>query len=159
MEEWDVCLSERLQPDVRARIIGCKAQMERFDFFFGLHLGERLCSHADNLSKTLQGTKMAAVSGQRLANLTKETFTKMRTHQNFDHFYANVSRKSEGLVGEPTLPRKRRTPARLEEVGAGPPSYPQTAKDHFRRVYYEAIDLIVSAIDQCFNQKSSTSYA
>ena len=25
MEEWDVCLSERLQPDVRARIIGCKA--------------------------------------------------------------------------------------------------------------------------------------
>ena len=38
--EWDVCFSERLQPDVRARIIGCKAQMERFDFFFGLHLGE-----------------------------------------------------------------------------------------------------------------------
>ena len=24
MEEWDVCFSERLQPDVRARIIGCK---------------------------------------------------------------------------------------------------------------------------------------
>ena len=24
----DVCLSERLQPDVRARIIRCKAQME-----------------------------------------------------------------------------------------------------------------------------------
>ena len=41
MEEWDVCSSERLQPDVRARIIGCKAQMERFDFFFGLHLGEQ----------------------------------------------------------------------------------------------------------------------
>ena len=48
MEQWDVCLSERLQP-VRARIIGCKAQMERFDFFFGLHLGERLYSHTDNL--------------------------------------------------------------------------------------------------------------
>ena len=24
MEEWDVCLSERLEPDVRERIIGCK---------------------------------------------------------------------------------------------------------------------------------------
>ena len=97
--------------------------MERFDFFFGLHLGERLYSHTDNLSKTLQGTKMAAVSGQRLANLTKEMLTKMRNDQNFDHFYANVSRKSEGLVGQPTLPRKRRAPARLE-VGAGAPSYP-----------------------------------
>lgn len=109
--------------------------MEGIDFFFGLHLGEQLYSHTDNLSKTLQGTKMAAVSGQHLANLTKETLTKMRNDQNFDHFYANVFRKSEGLVCEPMLPRNRRTPARLE-VGASAPSYPQTTKDHFRRVYY-----------------------
>ena len=63
--------------------------MERFDFFIGLHLAERLYSHTDNLSKTLQGTKMAAVSGQRLENLTKETLTKMRTDQSFDYFYPN----------------------------------------------------------------------
>ena len=49
---------------------------------------------------------------------------------------------------------KRCTSARLE-VGAGAPSYPQTAKDHFRRVYYEAVDLIVSAI----YQESFSSYA
>ena len=30
------------------------------------------------------------------------------------------------------LPRKRRIPDRLE-VGAGAPSYPQTAKDHFQK--------------------------
>ena len=41
------------------------------------------------------------------------------------------------------------------EVGAEARSYPQTAKDHFRRVYYEAIDLIVSAI----YQESFSSYA
>ena len=34
------------------------------------------------------------------------------------------------------------------EVGASAPTYPQTANDHFRRVYYEAIDLSVSAIYQ-----------
>ena len=66
---------------------------------------------------------MAAVSGQRLANLTKEMLKKIRTDQSFDHSHANVARKSEGLLGEPTLPRKRRTPARLK-VGAGAPSYP-----------------------------------
>ena len=44
---------------------------------------------------------MAAVSGQRLANLTKEMLKKIRTDQSFDHFYANVARKSEGLLGEP----------------------------------------------------------
>ena len=64
--KWDVCLSERLQPDVRARIIRCKAQMEWFDFFSAVHLGEHLYCLTDNLYKDLQGTKTAAVSGQRL---------------------------------------------------------------------------------------------
>ena len=109
-----------------------------------LHLGEHLFYRTDNLSKDLQGTKMAAVSGQRLANLTKGTLTKIRIDQSFDHFYANVARKSEGLLGEPTLPRKRHTSARLE-VGA---------RDHFVRAYYEAIDLIVRAIYQRVNQES-----
>ena len=99
---------------------------------------------------------MAAVSGQRLADLTKETLTKIRIDQSFDHFYANVAHKSEGLLGEPTLPRKRHTPAR-QTVGAGAPSYPQTAKDHFVRAYYEAIDLIVNAIYQRINQESFSS--
>ena len=97
--------------------------MERFDFFFGLHLGEWLYSHTDDLSKDLQGTKVAAVSGQRLENLTKETLKKTARGQSFDHFYENVSRKSEGLLGEPTLPRKRCTSARLE-VGSCSLSYP-----------------------------------
>ena len=56
MEERDVCLSERLKPDVLERIIRCKAQMERFDLFFALHLGEHLYTHTNNLSKDLQGT-------------------------------------------------------------------------------------------------------
>ena len=57
--------------------------MERFDFFFGLHLGGRLHSHTDNLSKDLKGAKVAAVSGQglTLANLTKETLTKIPSDQ------------------------------------------------------------------------------
>ena len=88
---------------------------------------------------------MVAVSGQRLANLTKKTLTKMPSDQSLYHFYA--SRKSEGLLGEPTLPRKRCTSARLK-VGASAPIYPQTANDHFTTVYYEAVDLIVSAIYQ-----------
>ena len=85
---------------------------------------------------------MAAVIGQRLPRLTKKTLTKFRTDESLDHFYADVACKSEGLLSEPTLPRKRRTLVRLE-VGAGAPSYPQAAKDHFRGVYYEGIHLMV----------------
>ena len=67
-------------------MIRCDAQMERFDFFFALHLGDGLYSHTDNLSKDLQGTKMAAVSGQHLTNATKEMLSKIHTDQSFDHF-------------------------------------------------------------------------
>ena len=54
--------------------------------------------------------------------VTNEKLTKMRTDQSFD-------RCSPG--GEPTLPRKRRAPARLE-VGVGAPGlFSETAEDHF----------------------------
>ena len=77
LQEWIVCLDQKLEADVRGRIIGCQAQMNTFDFFFGLNLGERLFSHTDNLSKTLQKTKMSAVSGLRVANLTKQVLQKI----------------------------------------------------------------------------------
>ena len=128
MKEWDVSLSKLLQPDLRARIIRCKAQMEWLDFFSTLHLGEHLYCHTNNLCKDPHDTNMAAVSGEHLVNLTKETRTKIPTSdQSFDHFYANVAHRSEGLLDEQTLPRKRRTLARLE-VGASAPSYPQIPK-------------------------------
>lgn len=70
----------------------------------------------------------------------------MHRDHNCDHFYANVTRKSEDRLGKPTLARKRCTLARLE-VGATAPIYPHTANDHFRKVHYEAIDLIDQVID------------
>ena len=36
MEELGVCMSERLQPDLLARIIRCKAQNGRSDLIFSL---------------------------------------------------------------------------------------------------------------------------
>ena len=84
---------------------------------------------------------MAAVGGQHLENVTKETLTKIRTDQSL----AN-QRFQEKDALRPDL-----------EVGAGAPSYPQTAEDHFRRVYYEAIDLIIRAFYQRVNQESFSS--
>ena len=159
LQEWIVCLDQKLQADVRGRVIGCEAQMNTFDFFFGLNLGERLFSHTDNLSKTLQKTKMSAVSGQRVANVTKQVLEKMRNNECFKSFYDTVLVKSKQhpSVSEPALPRQRRAPSRFE-IGTGAPSYPTTPQDHYRRVYFEAIDLMVNAIDLRFNQASYRVY-
>ena len=77
LQEWTISLDEKLQSEICGRIIGCQVQMNTFDFFFGLNLGQRLFSHTDNLSRNLQQTKMSALSGKRVACPTKEVLQKM----------------------------------------------------------------------------------
>jgi len=48
---------------------------------------------------------------------------------------------------EPMLPRRTHAPRRSEIV-TGEPTYPATAQDFYRQIYFEAIDLMVDAIDQ-----------
>ena len=81
LQEWTISLDEKFQSDIRGRIIGCQAQMNTFDFFFGLNLEQRLFSPTDNLSRTLRQTKMSALSGKRVACLTKDVLQKMRNQE------------------------------------------------------------------------------
>ena len=159
LQEWIECLDQKLQADVRGRIIGCQAQMNTFVFFFGLHLGERLFSHTDNLSKTLQKTKMSAVKEQRVANLTKQVLQKMRNNECFESLNDTIVSKSKKhpSISEPALPRQKQAPSRFE-IETGPPWYPTTPQEHYRRIYFEAIDLMVNTIDNRFNQASFDVY-
>ena len=45
------------------------------------------------------------------------------------------------------------------EIGTGAPTYPVTAQDYYRRIYFEAIDLMMNAIDQRFDQPSFDAFA
>ena len=58
----------------------------------------------------------------------------------------------------PMLPKRTRTPRRIE-IGTGEPTYPVTAQDYYRQIYFEAIDLMMNAIDQRFDQPSFDTYA
>ena len=98
MLEWDICLEERLDTDMRARIIGVKAQMESFQFFFGLNLGATLLIQTDNLSKTLQKTQLSSVEGQRFANLVIRAITSMRSDEMFDLYFLNVKNRLRIIV-------------------------------------------------------------
>ena len=39
---WEECLEERLEPDVKGRIIGVQTQMKQYSLLFGLKLCERI---------------------------------------------------------------------------------------------------------------------
>ena len=119
--------------------------MKTFQFFFGLQLSQRLFTHTDNLSKSLQSKHLSATTGQNLVRLTVNALESIRKDESFHSFY-NVSLvkvKEHPSVFEPILPRKRRAPSRYE-VGTSEPHYPNTAHDYYRGLYFEAVDCLTS---------------
>ena len=123
-------------------------------------LGKLLYSHTDNLSKTLQSQSMSASSGKRLANLTVEVIEGMRSEEAFNMLYDACVKKAKdfSFVAEPCLNQKRRAPnySILQYVegynSAANSHHPETPRDHYRSVFYESIDVIVSSIRERFDQ-------
>jgi len=158
---WDECLEEKLDQETKARIIGCKSQMESFYFFFGLNLSYKVYAMTDNLSKTLQSSRMPAIKGKKCADLVVNTLQGMRNDENFQSFY-EVTKATSNLINQldkPTLPRKRKRPnySILQYVTGyeGPESnahYPETPEDYFKPMYFQALDAIVNAINDRFDQ-------
>ena len=80
LQLWEESLeSGRLEPDVKARIIGVKTVMQNFRFLYGLTLSETVLKLTDNLSKTLQHTSLSAAAAQKIASMTITTLEGMRS--------------------------------------------------------------------------------
>ena len=50
MQLWEESIEERLEPDVKGRIIGVQTQMRQYNMLLGLKLCERVLKVTDNLS-------------------------------------------------------------------------------------------------------------
>ena len=72
-ELWEFVLDGNTHPDVRTRVIGVRAQMESFEYFFGISVAELVLRHGDNLSATPQSSTISAAEGQRVSSLTTST--------------------------------------------------------------------------------------
>jgi len=96
---WKESKDKTSDPSVRARIIGIIiiiiiAQFKKFDYFFGVLLGELILKHSDNLSKILQ----SASEGQKIVTTTVNTLQLLlRTDNDFDLFCA-ASRFHFGII-------------------------------------------------------------
>ena len=94
---WDEARDITSDSENRARITGVKAQMEKFEFLFGLCLGECILRHTDNLSKTLQSPSLSAADSQQLAQLTCNTLERLRNQECFSLLWSKVSGMQEKL--------------------------------------------------------------
>lgn len=136
---------------MKARIQGVAAQMIKFDFFFGTSLGLLILRHTDNLSRTMQGTDISAAEGQNLMNMTLATLKSIRNDTSFGLFWQKITASAEELdIEKSSLPRRRKAPRRYDDGSSS--TFPESVEDHYRRVYFEALDLIVSCTEDRFNQ-------
>ncbi len=151
-ELWHISKDQASDPSIRARIIGVEAQFKTFRYFFGVHLGELILQHTDNLSRTLQSPEMSASEGANVAAMAVATLETIRSDAGFDAFWEIVMlHKRDVDIDEPELPRRRRVPSRFQE-GTAEPEHFSDAKIMYRQTYFEAIDLIINAIKDRFNQ-------
>ena len=139
--------------------MGVAAQMTTFEFYYGASSAHLLLRHTDNLSRTLQHKDISAVAGQQVAKSVVTTLQGLRDDSNFTLFWDLVKRKSQSLnIGTPRLPRQRKRPARYE-YGHASAEFTSEPKDHYERIYYEALDLIIMSITEHFEQPGYALYS
>ena len=68
-ELWEEAQTIVWDTEVIGRLKGVATIMEKFDFLFGIQLGELIPKHTDNLSKTLQKEILSAAEGQQCGAL------------------------------------------------------------------------------------------
>jgi len=140
---WEWSLENCSDTEMKARIRGVASHMKLFNFFFGLCLGQALLQHADMLSVALQHQDLSAAEGQALAAMTVKTLRTLRSDEQFQIFWKETRGKATVCqVSEPSLPRHRRAPARLED-GMAQPEFHTNVEDHYRQIYYGVLDLLI----------------
>ena len=156
---WEEAVEVVRDTETKARIRGVSAVMNSFDFLFGCMLGEMILKHSDNFSSTLQHKTLSAAEGQHIAQMTVGTLKSLRSDDSFDLFWQTANSKASELdISEPVLPRLRRLPRRFDD-GLSAGEFHDNPKAFYKQSYYEALDLIVSCIEDRFKQPGYRIYS
>ena len=104
---------------------------------------------------------MSAIGGKELPGLTVKTLKNMRNDRNFKLFYEKIETSASKIdeASTPMLPRKRKKPnySILQYVKGNPKPtggayHPENAYDHFKQMFFQALDATVNAINDRFDQ-------
>ena len=82
--------------------------------------------------------------------VTQAFYKRQRKEELFDVFYSAVVDQAHSLdIGGPRLPRYKRLPSRLD---SSQPHQFSAPKFYFRKIYYEACDLLIQELADRFEQ-------
>ena len=158
---WEWAAKNTTDAKMKGRIRGIAIYSSTFSYCFGIHLAATILSNCENLSKALQGTQVSAIDAQSTARSTVTTLKKLRTAENFELFYEKVKKFAKDHdVEEPSLPRNRKARMVIENYFSDTPNEaPDTPEEEYRRIYYQAVELVVAFIEERFDQKDFEMFA
>lgn len=81
-----------------------------------------------------------------------KTLQSMRNDETYELFWVTAQQNSSKF--DSTLPRKKKTPRQFE-VGSSVSDFPSY---HYKRIYFEAFDLVINCIKNRFDQPGYLMY-
>ena len=90
-----------------------------------------------------------------------KTLLKDRTDTSFSLFWARIlqGKTTETQTTEdPKLPRKGKAPVRCKFGEQDTHHFPETPKDHYKRIYFNAIDTVTQCVATRFEQEDFKIY-
>ena len=99
----------------------------------------------------MQGKDTTIQEAINATELAIQYLTRLRSDMTFADFYSKVVEGSKDLTSEPTLPRYKRPPRRIDE-GEAPVQF-SDAEMYFRQQYFETLDLLINELKQRFQQR------
>ena len=106
----------------------------------------------------LQKADISAAEGQVFTAMTVSTLRSSRNYASFDLFWQKITASAENLeIDHPVPPRCRKAPRRFSDGTA--PIFHVTVEFYFRDIYFVALELAISGIEDGFNQPGYQTYA
>ncbi|CAF3041795.1 unnamed protein product [Rotaria sp. Silwood2] len=103
---------EKGGPGIKAN--GLYGQINKFDFFFGLKLGHLIFTDTEKLSRAFQSSDCCLQDVFCAAEAIIHRFRRIQDDINFELFYNQVVKDSEGFTKRSVLPRLRQPPRRYQ---------------------------------------------
>ena len=131
---------------------GVAVLMENFQTYWGLKLSHLVFSAAEELSRTLQSKDITSQEAQIACKSVQQYYQKLRQDDlEFDHVYNQAVNEASELGIEPTLPRYRKRPRRVED-GQEQHRFDDPKALH-KQEYVEVLELLIGQLEARFSQR------
>ena len=125
--------------------------MLKFSTYFGLKLSHFIFSATEQLSITLQGKDTTIQDAVQASKLAVSFLKRQRCDDAYESFYSRIVAECEDRTDEPTLPRQRRLPRRIDD---GTPAHVfESPKSYFKKQNFEVFDLVIGQLKHRFHQE------